>query len=302
MAFAIGLRFYRIHVHRAQDRTPLIFSAGEDGDPFLFLEKFVADRTTPTEEVERTWFFTPEKGSIRTIHGIVNYGTHGFESKLIDVKTKKQNYKRKATDLEEIPLYFQFWSPAAYKYGFAAFQSFQGRSCISYILKAASDAYASANKGLRLSFRKLLANDIRGGSLDASPVKELRLLKRNVPKDKADRYLNGIAADEVEYEVIMRAKRRRSLGVFSDFRKMAASGQPTAVFAMDGVEFDEVAANVEFAGRRRMIGLFGSNTDAGVIEVSDRVKRGPDGHPEFASLANEVDELMEAFFEAVSGS
>jgi hypothetical protein len=299
MAFTIGLRFYRIHVHKNNDRTPVLFKNGDDGDPYAFLQKFVDDRMEPTEEIERTWFFTPEPSAIRTIHGIINYGTHGFESKLIDVKTKRKNYQRKSTDLEEIPLYFQFWTPANEKYGFAAFQSFQGRSCIAYIIKAAGDAYSAANKGHRLTFHKLIANDIAGGKLDAAPVKELVLLKKHVPKDKADRYLNGIAVEEVEYEVTMRAKRKRWLGIFGDFAKMAKDGQKMAVFAMDGVEFDEVKAQVDFGGRRRMIGLYGGGSDAGVIEVSEKVKRGADGHPVFKSIADEVDELMETFFDAV---
>jgi hypothetical protein len=301
MPFAIGLRFYRIHVHKDKDRTPIKFKAGEAGDPYDFLNKFVTARTTPTEEVQRSWFFSPEPSALRTIHGLINYGTHGFESKLIDVKTKKHNYQRKSTDLEEIPLYFQFWLPEEQRYGFAAFQSFQGRSCINYIVRAADEAYSAAFKGYRLAFHKLLAGDLRDGGLGDAPVKELRLLKRDVPKDKADRYLNGTSLNEVEYEVTLRAKRRRSLGVFNDFKKMAAKGQKTAVFTMDGVEFDEVKASVEFAGRRRMVGISGSGTDAGVIEVSDKVKRGSDGHPVFKSIADEVDELMETFFDAVNG-
>ncbi|MCJ8518997.1 hypothetical protein ABID21_001903 [Pseudorhizobium tarimense] len=301
MPFAIGLRFYRIHVHKNNDRTPIKFAAGEEGDPYKFLSDFVSARTSPTEEVQRSWFFTPKPSALRTIHGVVNYGTHGFESKLIDVKTKKHNYQRKATDLEEIPLYFQFWLPEGERYGFAAFQSFQGRSCINFITKAADEAYAKAFKGHRLAFHKLLAGDLRDGGLGSAPVKELRLLKRDVPKDKADKYLNGTSLDEVEYEVTLRAKRRRSLGIFNDFKRMAGKGQKPAVFTMDGVDFDEVKANVEFAGRRRMVGIFGSGTDAGVIEVSDKVARGSDGHPVFQSIADEVDELMETFFDAVNG-
>ncbi len=65
------------------------------------------------------------EGGIRTSLTI-NYGTHGFESRLKDVKTRREKYKRESTDLEEIPLYFQIWSPSSSQYAIIAFQSFQG--------------------------------------------------------------------------------------------------------------------------------------------------------------------------------
>lgn len=48
--------------------------------------------------------------------------------------------------------------------------------------------------------------------------------------------------------------------------------------------------------KRRTVGLFGSGIDAGFIDVSDNVRRDKSGHPSFAGITAEVDELMEELY------
>lgn len=292
MSFAIGLRFYKIIIHKNRNKKPINFDdlPGEKS-VIEFIENFFTIRRTPTDEglSQRTWYIEKQNStSIRSVHGWVKYGTHGFESKLVDNATKKENYHRKSTDLEEIPLYVHFWIPSNSNHAFVAFQSFQGRSCVSFVMTALNKSFMKANREYRLSYSKIMPSD--GHSFLASPVKSLTMVKSSIPPDKFEGYLNGIPREEVEYEVSIKAKRKGYLGLLSKYKEKTTNERE--VFIHDGIEFDHIKAEVMIGKKRRTVGVFGTDSQAGVIDISDAVKRGADGHPLLDSINREVETLM----------
>ena len=73
-------------------------------DNFVLINSNVNVRDDP----ERTWFLDPrETDGSGSSRGLVQYGTFGFESNIKDSKTKKINYGRLLTDVEEVPLYYE---------------------------------------------------------------------------------------------------------------------------------------------------------------------------------------------------
>ncbi|WP_063980588.1 hypothetical protein [Bradyrhizobium sp.] len=299
MSFAIGLRFYRIGVRRKADKTQMKVGPGAvPCDLFEFFEHFLKKKTVPTVETSepRTWFFEEKASNFeRMVHGYINYGTHGFESKFKDVKTRKEKYLRKATDLEEIPLYFQLWSPDDTKFALMAFQSFQGRSCVTFVRTSLISEFEKGYPEYSLSFAAVTP---AASFLDASPVKTVTFLKPKALKDRADKYLLGAPVDEVEYELTLKAKKRgSSLSTFRDLRKRFVDQKGYVTF--EGQQFESVKADIKVGGKRRTVGVYGSGYDAGLIDVSDQVKRSPSGHPTFESIATEVDDLMEEFYDGI---
>lgn len=305
MAFSIGLRVYQVSVHKEKDRTPLTLTGdGAATDAHQFLADFVDSNvdTNDHEELQRSWFFEKRsKASVNSIYGYLRYGTYGFESDLIDRKTKLSNYKRKVGDLEEIPLYFQFWSPAKQDFALAAFQSFQARSCVQMVIGAASAAYAKKFKGYRLAFRKLMPGDVKSSTMYSAPVKQLTLLRKKVPENKEDRYLFDFKPDEVEFEVSFKAKRRHTLGSLASLLDKS-SGNAREVLRFDGIDFDQAKAEVTVGNKRRTVGVVGYSNDAGVIELSESVKFGADGHPLFPSIQHETEEILRDFHKTLSKS
>src|SRR5262245_48108074 len=85
-----------------------------------FISHFIdAHRTgIQNSELERSWYFELRDEDPGNYRGYIHYGTFGFESNFVDAKTKKRNYRRKTTDVEEIPLYFEFWLPKKENFGF----------------------------------------------------------------------------------------------------------------------------------------------------------------------------------------
>src|SRR5690606_27308299 len=113
--------------------------------------------------LERSWYFEEIRSySLGSSQGYVHYGTFGFESNFVDTKTQTHTYRRQVTDVEEIPLFYEFWCPPSSEYGLVAFQSFQGRSCISLVLNSMKQKFEEVNSDYIIIFKKLMPNDARG--------------------------------------------------------------------------------------------------------------------------------------------
>lgn len=117
------------------------------------------------------------------------------------------------------------------------------------------------------------------------------MIKKSSSRDRASAYISGDASSEIKMKFSMVAKRNGTLGSLSEvFKKVVAKGESYLVF--DNIEFDEARAVVSIGGKRRMVGLIGHNSDAGVIEISDEVEMGDNGHPDHSSLVSIVDSIL----------
>jgi hypothetical protein len=255
-----------------------------------FISGYVKAHSTATqnEEMERSWYFDiKHEDGHGNCSGYIHYGTFGFESNFIDAKTKKRNYRRKTTDVEEIPLYFEFWIPKGESFGFAAFQSFQGRSCINLAMSGMKAAFEKQNPDSIFGFRKMLPNDAANSIYRNFPVKRFRLIKRDAPSDVADTYFHNPHPDSVNFEVSISARRNKSLGEFGTLFKSLKTKSKN-VITYDGIDFPEAVADIRVGNKTRRVGVFGLSGDAGVVDITEDIKRGPDGHPTFNSLAKEA--------------
>jgi len=74
----------------------------------------------------------------------------------------------------------------------------------------------------------------------------------------------------------------------------------SGIIEHDGIEFDQAYADVKFAGKNRRIGVFGSSSDTGVIDVTEDIVKGLDGHPTFISIKHETKAFLKDFYEKLS--
>ncbi len=303
MASAIGLRGYLITAHRKGDAAIIPFDADEfKVAPREFLTKFVAANitTVQNDERERSWYFDERvAGGFGNSNGYVKYGTFGFESDFVSTKTKKRNYRRKVDDVEEIPLFYEFWCPDDVSFGFAAFQSFQARSCITMVMGKCQEDFEAHNPGYILRYKKLLPNDSRGSLYSSAPVKRLRLIKRNASSDVTDRYFGEAAPTHVSFEVRLTARRNGILGNFGDVAK-SLTDNAAGVVLHEGVAFDKAVADVKIGGKYRPVGVFGDNSEAGLIDITADIVRGPDGHPTFESMKKQCDAILVDFYQVTA--
>jgi hypothetical protein len=267
-----------------------------------FTKKYITDHgeLTGDRQLERIWYFEPPiTNSPSNIKGFIHYGIYGFESTFVDGSTGEVNYNRKTTDIEEIPLYYEFWFPSGSNHAFVAFQSFQGRSCIALVVSPMREKFESLNPGVILRVMKVMMNDESSPYFDA-PVRKLRLIKKGISGDIADRYIGIPTTEEVNIEISIAARRKRNLGIFGHISQTFRDA-PAGVLLHDGIEFDEAVADVRIGGRTRPVGVFGPNVDAGVIELTDVVDKGPDGHPTYDSISKEVGLILRDFHMSMIG-
>lgn len=304
MATAIGIRVYLISLrNKADTRKPLVFADKQVMTPGpKFITQFVSAHASPTQSVERerTWYFEEkEQTGSGNSKGYVHYGTFGFESNFIDSKTKKRNYRRKVTDVEEIPLFYEFWCPPNSPHAFAAFQSFQGRSCITLVMNSMQEIFEHENPGFRMAYKKLMPGDVAASRFYSAPVKNFRLVKKHASADLAEQYLPHRPSTPIDFEVAIRARRRSNLGLLSTFATGLPKDLSRHLVTHAGLSFDEAVAEILVGGRLRKVGVFGINSDAGAIDLSDVVKLGPDGHPIFESIRKESDALLKDFHKTI---
>ena len=302
---SIGLRFYRITVGRNGIKGPILFENFSKrksvfkwfGEKLLTLGDGI-DR----DDLQRTWYIEPKEcAEISTLHGLVNYGTYGYASDILAKKSSEPVYRRRATDIEQIPLYYRFWLPNSGKYGLAAFQSFSGKSCVTAIQDYLKEDFSAQYPEHSLIFKKLMPTEVRGGELQTALVKKVTYMQKSPPSDSADRYVDPSKSKDFELELVVSAKRRRSLGPFSELLgRHLVDG--VGLLEFDGIKFNQARADIIVGDKKVTVGLFGYNTDAGVIEINDSIELRSDGHPEFDSITECVDDLLVAIDKLARGS
>lgn len=302
MAKAIGLRVYKLSVVERGNPTKKVnlTDSGLHQPFYKFIDSFISNATQAksVESTERTWFFDKSENSKELEQfGQVNYGTYGFESNFKNNQTKALNYRRKTSDVEEIPLYFRFSLPAKQQYGFAVFQSFQGRSCVSIVLDDMREAFQAENPEYSIRAQKLMPNDASGSIYNTAAVKRLKLITRNTFSDLADTN-RGEKPEGVDVELSISARRSKSLGTLG---KISKALKQDGILVYNGMEFDEAVAQVRVGKKVRPVGLFGDHSNAGVIDITESVDWGDDGHPTMASVDREAILILGDFLSRVSG-
>ncbi len=304
MSKTIGLRAYQITVsERGDPQAIALDDARLTKDVRQFVSDFIAAHSTVTQSAadQRSWYFEekdtdgPGKST-----GYLHYGTFGFESKLVDSATRTTNYNRGVNDIEEIPLFYEIWCPDSGRSAFATFQSFGGKSCIGLVMKEMKEGFESFNAGYLLRYNKLLPSDGRGALYNTAPVKKLHLIKRNAGREIAERYLDG-ELPPVDYEVIISARRRKSLGPFGSVSQGIQEHAPGVVLHA-GIEFNEVTADVEIGGKTRPVGVFGGSSTAGVIDLTPDMQWDTNGHPMYDHMKTQSDAIITDFYAMITGA
>lgn len=305
MANVIGLRIYKIFVTKKGEQKPLPLNCDLLSEPFnQFLAKFIAVSGEPhsDHERERTWYFEErEAQKDRYSKGHIHYGTFGHASTLRDRKTRAVRYRRKADEVDEIPLYYEYWLPENERFCLNAQQSFSGKSCILYVNDKMKSEFEKENPNFFLRVKKLTAADMKDSPYFAAPVKEITLIRRKMRADLADQLLGDAAPDAVNMKVTVAATRNKTLGPLDRVRAAITKNEERAIISMDGVDYSEATAIVKIGGHPRKVCLFGANSDTGVIDVSDAVIKGPDGHPTYESVRKETRNILSDFCSQLRG-
>jgi len=281
----IGLYVYQLVVSRTDNYQKVPYaSSGIGSELYSFLPNWVSKKLTTlqNDHIERSWRLAAQPDTGRSKHGIVHYGTYGYSSTIVDPTDNQVLFDRSSGDVEEIPLYYQFWVPDGGNFAFAALQSFRERSCVTQVLGELTSDFNHVYDHLRLTVRKIMpAND---AAYKNAPVKKLLLSTKKVSKDRAE-ILRNLPPDELNVELSFSVRRNGAFGRFVDVAPKIRAAEGGTAFVFDGIEFNEASALVQIGNSYMKVGIIGPANTAGVIDITDEVKFGVDQHPTFASVA-----------------
>lgn len=294
------MRVYKIFVTQKGSVVPV---EGHLSKLNAFFQTFVQSNLNVNtfDDNERSWYFSgPQWNSdLNRADALINYGIAGFESRLVDSSTQTESYRRKTTDSEEIDLFFEVICPTSQNFALAAFQSFQGRSCNMAVLKRAKSMFEASNSGFLLKYEKLAPSAENSEIFKSRPIKGFKFKQKKAASDLAELYASdSSSAEEVNLELLVKAPRGKILGKFADLIGERSFGD--GVFSYGELEFSEATALIDVGGKLRPVGVVGTNQDFGVIEITNDIHWGANGHPTVESLRACSNEILSDFYNTLA--
>jgi hypothetical protein len=303
MPAAISLWFYRLEAYGGNGRAKISLADLPGRGFHDFLADFIRSNRTSRhhDELQRVWYFeAPSKSTSDEFDGILKYGVYGFESDLIDSKTKVHRFKREVGDSEQIKLYYQFWWPGRSSDGaLCAFQSFQGRSCIWMILDALRLAFRDEYAGHVLHIYKIMPGTLKTSVFANAPVKSIKLVAKSLSSDARKNYGSEGKPEEFDVTMTISAKKGGTFGLLKSLDENRLAQLRLPVWLMDAQAFDRATADVEWNGHRRTVGVMGPVGAAGSFDVTEDIDFGVDGHPTLESVRDQADQLLGSFATAL---
>lgn len=302
MSNAIGLRFYKVTFHQERSSSTICIDDPilQHGSSHILTESLTKHTSvTNVDSAQRGWFFDkPNSIDQRNITGRITYGIHGIVSRFVGITDRKEKFKRSASDLEEIPLYYQFFRPKGAHYSIFIFQSFGVRSCVKLVQQAFQD-FVKSKTGLIVRFKKLLPTEVGINLFGDALVKEMTLFKQKVSSDKVNAYRDD-APGEYDIKLSLTAKGKSNFGFYRNINadKLKATGRSVA--AID--DFDKATVKVRIGNNSKHITVFGNQGEAGTIDItddSDLVME--NGHPTVESLEKVSKPILKQFNGALIG-
>lgn len=289
---SIGVSLYSIALAKRNSQKYLDLGSFENGKD-LFKElgvilKAVAKKPLDVTGSSRKIRIVSAKEVKRSVDGLLEIGHFGYGSSLRDVKTGNENYRRKISDAEMIPLYYCMWIPKSGTRGVLALQYFGevgAKSCFQELL---TSRFEKKYKDYSLRIRKLVSEAVIRKALEKAPIAKLRFIQHGVAKDIADAYAgNRLDPKTAHVELVIKVKKTVSIGQGARDRIMQVlqgKRKLDSVLELDGFEYQELKAEVELAGRIRTIRIGKPDGMTSKIDVTDSVEVDADGHPKKASI------------------
>lgn len=233
----------------------------------------------------------PLDDSKSSLRGLLWVGQYGQAGNLIDAKKGSLSYKKKKFDADMVPYFFNFYLPPKATKGILLSQRF-GLGGIRSILEfCVQTPFEEDYPGYKLDIHPLMPSQALAHLINKGRISEVRFVKYNIPSDIADRFNGKKTKEDGEIEFVVRPKKTGFLSSKPLLKIVSAitshGGSPTPmndILELDNFEYDNLKAQIDFEGRKRMINFGRLGRLKGSFDVSDDVHEGPDGFPTYDSL------------------
>jgi hypothetical protein len=224
----------------------------------------------------------------RVLSGIIETGEYGYESNLYDTEMHKVVHNRKQKEADMWPFYFYVEVPEGTDEGFLILQRTGNMGIRSIVAQLLQASFISQYPDFRLHFLPSVESE-EAKKHRKGKIQEVRFIKMRPPTDRADAFDHGHQEFPVHLELSIRATRGRALDMHEFLTEAFGREQPSGRYALDldedhYFEYDDVVAKTKIHGSSRTIRASDPGRFRSYYDVTDKVKFGSGGHPEYDSL------------------
>ncbi len=225
------------------------------------------------------------------LSGFIEHGDYGIKSKIVDVESGKEKYKKKSTESDIYQLYFCICISAGETTGICLFHSIGGRGVKTIINDLFNNYFYDVTEGLKAQIHPLSSQKAIEEWMKSADIKELRLMEYT-PKTKVSDIVDKLAQNTAE--LIYKPNRGRSFGTLLGLKKKIDEDDDKVVSTL-GQYCTTVKATVKLGERMRVFKLDSKMTPHSAIEFSDEDVAMDEGVPLLPGLNKFSKELIKDF-------
>jgi hypothetical protein len=222
----------------------------------------------------------------RIIAGIVDSGSYGINSKLVNIHTQQTSYLRNPDDAEILPFYFMFYLPKDRDEGIFLIENIGRYETKKAFCKVLRDFTSSKYDGISVDINKLIPSQLLDHFLSKSKITKLKFIKYKFSSDKFDTLSDTHIEEDMNItkETTFRAS---NLPIF-DKVKQAISNKKAVkqLFELEEVkDYDRVKIELKIGQTTKTIDLENCDDFNNSIDITDELVIDPvTGHPTIDSL------------------
>jgi len=234
------------------------------------------------------------------ITGLIHYGTYGVEIDILKVRHEQlyteEIVKIKKEDCPVNPYYFYIKIPKGRKEGLIIFEK-KGISGLKTIFtKWFKDFIKQKNINLEVDIESFIPEKIIKAYTEKGTLREIRYLYYNLPSDKSE-ILRGYEPDEGHYEIKYVLK-DKSVSIASKIKKLLSGEEIEHIKDpfIDNQVPDDIKFNIALGDNPRTFTVSNPENAAPYRDITEEIKIGDDGHPDFKSIHSLAEEYAEEIF------
>jgi hypothetical protein len=225
----------------------------------------------------------------RHLYGVIKGGEFGIRADHLDiVKKVRKKDARKKTDSEELPFFFHFYIPNDQCQGYVILESI-GNHAIETQLEDHLNKFLVPMK-YSISFSRMVSKNFID-LVNTNDLKKIRLIKRIVPKDTAEKVHDGDPHDIIE-ERIFKATRNKKI-ILTDYLKKNFTNKEITQYEILNDHFSEIKAEIKQQKILRTATFSPNNAHIGELMYLGDIALEND-HPRYDAIKNQSLQYMTA--------
>lgn len=290
----ISIASYIVTVRRRRSKTKELLGNFEGTDLRDEVRTFFSSRKSPIHNKARKNLL---QASVRVdegdeISGIIRTGEYGHGSLIVDSDRKKLSYKRKPTDAEVLPFFFQFYLPPKEHFGLLLLQRFKTFGIRKIVAGDFIEFFSSRHPETLVHFNPIVHPKLLKEFSSRGKATKIKFRRHEIPQDVCDAFKNKISPGDgyVEYSIVARKE-----GSFNRLSQMFGGLGEAAPLSIPAPEnFTDARRLVEMSlnGRKRTVDIANIQHLRTYFDVTDQLEFDSDAQPKFSSIHAVSKELL----------